>query len=66
MSLSDEKILELHDLLDRLVEKNISQDQRRKLEQWLAESEEVRKIYVSFMDMNASLCHYAQETLGDA
>ena len=55
MNLSDEQILELYELLDRLVENNLSSDQKKKLEKLLAEFDNARKIYVSFMDMHASL-----------
>ena len=65
MNLSDEQILELYELLDRLVENNLSSDQKKKLEKLLAEFDNARKIYVSFMDMHASLCHYAKESLSD-
>ena len=63
MKLTDQDLLELHQLLDRLVEKNLSQTQREKLEAILTQSEEARQIYVAYMDMSASLCHYADETL---
>ena len=63
MSISDAETIELYELFDRLVEKNLSQDQKRKLENWLEESLEARKHYITFMDMHASLCHYADETL---
>jgi len=65
MNLSDEQILEIYELFDRLVENNLSSDQKKKLERILAESDDATKIYVSFMDMHASLCHYAQESLSD-
>ena len=65
MSLTDEETLELHELLDGLVENNLSPSRKAKLEKWIAESEEVRKTYVCFMDMSASLVHYADERLSD-
>ena len=65
MSLSDEEILELHELLDGLVENNLSPSKKSKLEDWMAESEEARRTYVYFMDMSASLAHYAEERLSD-
>ena len=43
MSLSDEEILELHELLDGLVENNLSPSKKSKLEDWMAESEEARR-----------------------
>lgn len=65
MSLSDEELLELHELLDGLVENNLSPSKKSKLEDWIAESEEARRTYVYFMDMSASLAHYAEERLSD-
>ena len=65
MSLTDEETLELHELLDGLVENNLSPSRKAKLEKWIAESEEVRKTYVYFMDMSASLVHFADERLSD-
>jgi hypothetical protein len=65
MSLTDDEILELHELLDGLVENNLSASRKAKLAQWIAESEEVRKTYVHFMDMSSSLAHYADERLSD-
>ena len=65
MSLTDEETMELHELLDGLVENNLSPSRKAKLEKWIEESEEVRKTYVHFMDMSASLVHYADERLSD-
>ena len=65
MSLTDEDTVELHELLDGLVENNLSPSRKAKLETWIEESEEVRKIYVYYMDMSASLVHYADERLSD-
>ncbi len=65
MDLSDSEIIELNDLLDRLVENNLSQDQKSRLEHWLTDSAEARKFYVSYMDMSASLGYYADESLVD-
>ena len=65
MSLSDKETLELHELLDGLVENNLSPSRKAKLENWMAESEEVRRRYVYFMDMSSSLVHYADERLSD-
>ncbi len=63
MSLSDLEIIELYELLDRLVERNLSHDQKRRLEDWLSKSAEARRIYVSFVDMSVSLSSYADESL---
>ena len=65
MSLTDEETMELHELLDGLVENNLSPSRKAKLEKWIEESEEVRKTYIHFMDMSASLVHYADERLSD-
>ena len=65
MSFSDEQLLEFHDLLDRLVENNLSIDQKARLVELLENSDEARRHYVRFMDMSASLKHYAEELVGD-
>ena len=63
--LSDKDILELHELLDALVENNLPKDKLIRLENWISDNEEVRKYYVEFMDMSASLRHYAEELISD-
>jgi ferric-dicitrate binding protein FerR (iron transport regulator) len=65
MSLSDQEILELHELLDALVENNLAGERFRRLEDWLTESEAARRYYVRFMEMSAGLSHYAEERLSD-
>ncbi|MDE0577674.1 MAG: hypothetical protein OSB39_12055, partial [Opitutales bacterium] len=65
MSLSDQEILELHELLDALVENNLAGERRKRLEEWLAESDAARRHYVRFMDMSGSLCSFAEERLSD-
>ena len=65
MKLTDEETLELHELLDGLVENNLSPAKRARLEQWIVESDEVRRRYVYFMDMSASLFHFAEELISD-
>ncbi len=65
MSLTDEEILELHELLDALVENNLAGKRLRRLEEWLIESESVRRRYARFMDMSASLRHYAEECFAE-
>ena len=65
MSLSDKDVIELNELLDRLVEKNLSYEQKKRLENWLSESAEARKFYVSYIDMSVSLGYYADEILAD-
>ena len=65
MNLSDDEILELHELLNGLVEKNLPPKKLKKLESWLLESPDARCEYVSFMDMSSSLAHYAEEIVTD-
>ena len=65
MNLSDDEILELHELLNGLVEKNLPPKKLKKLESWLLESPDARREYVSFMDMSSSLAHYAEEIVTD-
>lgn len=65
MSLTDEETLELHELLDGLVENNLSPAKRARLEQWIVESDEVRRRYIYFMDMSSSLVHFAEELISD-
>jgi hypothetical protein len=65
MKLSDKEVIELNELLDRLVENNLSYDQKKRLEEWLNESVEARRYYVSYLDMSVSLSHFSDESLGD-
>ena len=65
MNLSDQDIIELNELLDRLVENSITLEQKKRLELWLEKSDEARRFYVSYIDMSVSLGHYADETLGE-
>ena len=65
MKLSDDEIIELHDLFDGLVENNLSIKQRDRVQALLQESEEARHFYIRFIDMSASLKYYADEFLGD-
>ena len=65
MNLSDEEILELHDLLNGLVEKNLPPAKLKRLEDWLLDSPAARREYVFFMDMSSSLAHYAEEIVTD-
>ena len=64
-SLSDKEILELHDLLDALVENNLPKHKLVRLENWISDNEEVRQYYIEFMDMSSSLRHYAEELISD-
>ncbi len=63
--LSDQEILELHDLIDGLVENNLSKEKLVYLENWIAKDPLVRRYYIEFMDMNASLHSYAEELISD-
>ncbi len=65
MNLSDEEILELHDLLNGVVEKNLPPTKLKRLEDWLLDSPAARREYVFFMDMSSSLAHYAEEIVTD-
>jgi hypothetical protein len=65
MTLTDEETLELHELLDGLVENNLSPSKKARLEEWIVESDEVRRRYVYFMDMSSSLVHFADERISD-
>ena len=50
--LTDQEILELHDLLDALVENNLPKDKFIRLENWISDNEDVRRIYIEFLDMS--------------
>ena len=64
-NLNDSELLELHELLDGLVENNLSKDKITRLENWIEDNEDVRMHYIEFMDMSSSLCHYADELISD-
>lgn len=64
-TLSDKELLDLHELLDALVEGNLPRDKLSELERWIGEDENVRMHYIEFMDMSSSLCHYADELISD-
>ncbi|MEK9985178.1 MAG: hypothetical protein VW879_10575, partial [Opitutae bacterium] len=61
MRLSDDEILKFDELVNSLVEGSIAETEREKLEEWLIRSKAARRRYIKFMDMNASLQHYAAE-----
>ena len=65
MSMSDAEILCLHELLDGLVENNLSIQQKAELQSLLESSEDARKRYIRFMDMSASFKHYSEELVSD-
>ena len=64
MRLSDDEILKFDELVNSLVEGSITETEREKLEEWLILSKAARRRYIKFMDMNASLHHYAAEFQG--
>ena len=64
MRLSDDEILKFDELVNSLVEGSITETEREKLEEWLIRSKAARRRYIKFMDMNASLHHYAAEFQG--
>ena len=66
MNLSDQKTLELTALCDALVDGTITTAAREQLTQLLAESAAGREFYVRFMELSASLYHYAAELQIDA
>ena len=59
--LTDQELLELHELLDSLVENNLPKAKLVRLKKWIADNDFVRREYVKFMDLNPSLRHYAEE-----
>ncbi|MDG1139383.1 MAG: hypothetical protein P8N49_07685 [Opitutales bacterium] len=63
MKLSDNEIIELHDLFDGLVENNLSIKEKERLQYLLENSEEARHFYIRFIEMSASLKYYADELL---
>ena len=64
MRLSDDEILKFDELVNALVEEDITETQRQDLQDWLVRSKAARRRYIKFMDMNASLHHYAAEFQG--
>ena len=64
MNLSDQEILDFDELVDALVEERINEAEKKRLQEWLRESKAARRRYIKFMDMNASLHHYAAEFQG--
>lgn len=65
MNLSDPQRLELNELCSVLVDGAITDPQRARLEQLLADSPEARRIYVRAMALSASLIDYASEMQAD-
>src|SRR5436853_1359970 len=66
MNLSDQEILELHELCNAVVDGTIREAQHMRLSRWLAESEAARELYVRALGLSASLHSYASEMLVEA
>src|SRR5262245_40557106 len=66
MNLSDQEILELHQLCDAVVDGTLTGAQKSRLSQKLAASEEAREVYVRLMGLSASLYSYASEMQTEA
>ena len=61
MSMTDPEILELNTLCNAVADGTITRQQITRLEQWLADSEDVRRFYVQALGLCASLHTYASE-----
>jgi hypothetical protein len=62
-----EKWAELHELIDALVEGQITEEQAERLSVWLAVDEDAQKVYVQALDMHASmLCDFGGEPAAQA
>ncbi len=66
MSLSDQELLELHELCNAVADHSISPADHARLSEWLRNSEEARRIYIRSMALSASLFHYAGEMMAEA
>jgi ferric-dicitrate binding protein FerR (iron transport regulator) len=66
MSLTDNDILELHELCNALADGTITEAQQRRLSGLLRDSEEARQFYVRSMALSASLFQYAGEMMAEA
>ena len=64
MRLSDNEILEFDELLNSVSEESLTEAEKKRLQDWLQTSKAARRRYIKFMDMNASLHHYAAEFQG--
>ena len=64
MKLSDNEILEFDELLNSVSEESVTEADKKRLQEWLQNSKSARRRYIKFMDMNASLHHYAAEFQG--
>jgi len=66
MNLSDQDILELHELCNAVVDGTINESQKARLSHWLVTSETARQLYVRVLGLSASLHSYAGEMLAEA
>ena len=66
MNLADKEILELNELCNALVDDTLSDKQKTRLTEWLAQSADVRQFYIRFMGQSASLYSYASELQTEA
>ena len=66
MNLADKEILELNELCNALVDDTLSDKQKARLTEWLAQSADVRQFYIRFMGQSASLYSYASELQTEA
>ncbi len=64
--MNDPDILELNALSNSLIEGTLSDEQKRRLEALLSESEQARRFYVRAMALSSSLFDYAAEMQVDA
>jgi hypothetical protein len=61
MNLTDKEILELNELCSALVDETLSEQQKARLQHFLATSEEARQFYVRATGLSSSLYSYAAE-----
>lgn len=66
MNPDDTDTLELTALCDALIDGTIDDAGRERLSRWLLESSDAREFYVRYLDLSASLCHYAAELQTEA
>lgn len=66
MTLSDREVLELNELCSSIVDETLTDSQRERFENRLAESEDAVRFYVEAMALSASLCHHADESQMEA
>jgi hypothetical protein len=64
--MNDPEILELQTLCDGLIEGVLSDEQKRRLEAMLSQSDQARRFYVRAMALSSSLFEYAAEMQADA